>query len=299
MKIKNKKAKSIWKLSVFSLFLLVSFLAVENVNAGTKDLGQACQKGSDCKSEFCGENGYGGAAFTCQGKLTKGAKCSLYDQKQACGYNLYCHADTRECTEDNRGLGPNPDSSTLNNQANIPPTSSSCPTCFTNPLRFDSVEGFLSNFLVVMQRIIVTIALVMIVIGAFQYIAAGATGQTEAGKKTITAALIGLAIGIAAPSLLKELGSVIGWGGVNSSAVQVAPTLTEIATRILNFLLGTMGILSLVMLVIGGIMYLTSAGDSKQVETGKNIFKYSLMGVLIAMVSMVLVTQIARIITGG
>ncbi|MDD5397421.1 MAG: hypothetical protein PHW24_05215, partial [Candidatus Moranbacteria bacterium] len=137
-----------------------------------------------------------------------------------------------------------------------------------------------------------------IVIGAFLYITAGANpDNAENGKKAIVAALIGLAIGVAAPSLLKELGNTIGWNGVNSSGVSGAIGLSDIAIRVLNFLLGTMGIVALIMLVIGALMYLTSAGDDDRIEKGKEIFKYSLMGVLIAMASMVLVRQIAAFFT--
>lgn len=165
---------------------------------------------------------------------------------------------------------------------------------FTNPLQFNNVEGFLANILVVAQRIIVTLALVFIVIGALLYITAGANpDNAENGKKAITAALIGLAIGIGAPSLLKELGGIIGWNGVNSGAVAAAPSLTMIALKVLSFLLGILGIIAMIMLVIGGIMYLTSAGDEDRIEKGKETFKYSLLGIVIALSSMVLVTQIA------
>lgn len=172
------------------------------------------------------------------------------------------------------------------------------PTEFTNPLRFSTVEGFLGGILSAVQKIIVSLALVFIVIGAVIYITAGANpDNAENGKKAIVAALIGLAIGVAAPSLLKEIGNTIGWGGVNSSAVGGALGLSDIAVRVLNFLLGILGILSLIMLVIGAIMYLTSAGDEDRIDKGKDIFKYSLYGVIIAMASMVLVRQIAAFFT--
>lgn len=167
------------------------------------------------------------------------------------------------------------------------------PTDFINPLRFTSVEDFLGGIMTAIQRIIVVLALVFIMIGAVMILtSAGNSGMVEKGKGAITMALVGLALGVAAPSLLKELANIVGWGG--ASSVAGALTLSEIALRVLNFLLGTMGIVALVMLVIGAIMYLTSAGDKDRIDKGKEIFKYSLIGVLLAMSSMVLVTQIAR-----
>jgi len=141
------------------------------------------------------------------------------------------------------------------------------------------------------QRIIVVLALVSITIGSVMILAsAGSSGMVERGKAAITMALVGLAIGLAAPSLLKELANIVGWG----TAVPAALSLSEIAVRVLNFLLGTMGIVALVMMVIGAIMYLTSAGDEDRINQGKDIFKYAIIGLILAMSAMVLVTQIAR-----
>jgi hypothetical protein len=150
----------------------------------------------------------------------------------------------------------------------------------------------LGGILSAIQKIIVVLALVFIMIGAVMILtSAGNSGMVEQGKGAITMALVGLALGVAAPSLLKELSIIIGWGpGSGGTAL----TLSQIAVNVLNFLLGTMGIVALVMLVIGAIMYLTSAGDEDRIDKGKEIFKYSLIGVVLAMSSMVLVTQIAK-----
>lgn len=174
-------------------------------------------------------------------------------------------------------------------------------TSFVNPLRFTNVEGFLGGILSAIQKIIVVLALVFIMIGAVMIlVSAGNSKMVENGKSAITMALIGLALGVAAPSLLKELGNIIGWiprcnpGDVSCEALNKSLTLSQISVNVLNFLLGTMGILALIMMIIGAIMYLTSAGDDHRIEKGKEIFKYSVIGVIMAMASMVLVTQVAR-----
>jgi hypothetical protein len=175
-------------------------------------------------------------------------------------------------------------------------SSSTCSgtTQFCNPLRFDSVEGFLTNVLVTIRQIIVLLALVFMVVGAFIYVtSAGEKDSIEKAKKTMTSAMIGLALGIAAPSFLKEIGNVLGWSSTSNAEVAAAPTLSMIATNVLNFLLSTLGIVALVMMILGATMYVTAAGDEDRVDSGKNMFKYSLIGVLLAMGSMVLLRQIA------
>lgn len=166
---------------------------------------------------------------------------------------------------------------------------------FTNPLAFNTVEEVLTKLLTTLQAIIVTLALVFLVIGAILYIiSAGNEQRMETGKKAILAAMIGLAIGLAAPSFLKEIGQVLGWGPVNNAAVAGAQTLTQIALNVLHFLLSIVGILAIIMLVIGGLAYLTAAGNEERVENGKKIVKYSIIGIIIAFGALVIVTQIGN-----
>jgi uncharacterized membrane protein len=133
------------------------------------------------------------------------------------------------------------------------------------------------------------------VIGSIVYMtSAGDEKKATTGKTIITAALVGLALAIAAPSFLKEIGTILGWGNnVNGGAVQNAKTLVEILTTALNFLLAIVGVIAIIMLVIGGLMYLLSAGDEDRMKTGKKIVIYSLIGIAIALAALVLVTQVA------
>jgi hypothetical protein len=50
------------------------------------------------------------------------------------------------------------------------------------------------------------------------------------------------------------------------------------------------------MLVIGGIMYLTAAGNEDTLDKGKKIVKYSLIGITIALASLVLVKAVAGLL---
>ncbi len=171
-------------------------------------------------------------------------------------------------------------------------TDSSASVSFTNPLQFNTVEDFLGGIMSAIQKIIVILALVFITIGAVMILtSAGDSGMLEKGKAAITMALVGFALAFAAPSLLKELANIIGWG--DGAAID-ALTLSQIGLNVLNFLLGVMGVLALIMLVLGASMYLTSAGDEDRIDKGKDIVKYSLIGVALAMGSMVLVKQIAQ-----
>lgn len=166
----------------------------------------------------------------------------------------------------------------------------------TNPLGFTKVEDLLGKILTYLQGLIVIFSLIMIAIGAFLYIAsAGNSGRVETAKKCITAALIGLAIAIAAPAFLRQISDILGWSAATLPAgAGTTLTLIQIANNILSFLLSVVGVIALIMLVVGAFMYLTAAGDEDRIDTGKNIVKYSIIGIAIALGAMVLVRQVAN-----
>lgn len=152
-------------------------------------------------------------------------------------------------------------------------------------------------FLAYTQGVIVTIALVFLVLGGIFYIfSAGNEKNIGTAKKMITAAMIGLAIGIAAPSFLKEIAAILNWGnGTNNipAEVNAAPSLMTIASNLLNFLLAMVGILAMLMIVVGGLMYFAAGGDEKKTDVAKNIVKFAIIGTAVALVSLIIVRTIA------
>lgn len=171
-------------------------------------------------------------------------------------------------------------------------------TAYVNPLQFGDTGDLgqvLGSVLSAMQGIIVVLGIIFIIIGALIYITSGGNeSRMTLGKTAITAALIGLALGIAAPSFLKEIAGVLGWGAIDA-AIVAAPTLSSLALKVLNFLLSIIGVLAIIMLVIGGLIYLTAAGDENKAETGKKIVTYAVVGVGVALAALVIVTQVASL----
>jgi len=171
-------------------------------------------------------------------------------------------------------------------------------TAYVNPLQFGDTGDLgqvLGSVLSAMQGIIVVLGIIFIIIGALIYITSGGNeSRMTLGKTAITAALIGLALGIAAPSFLKEIAGVLGWGTIDA-AIVAAPTLSSLALEVLNFLLSIIGVLAIIMLVIGGLIYLTAAGDENKAETGKKIVTYAVVGVSVALAALVITTQVANL----
>ena len=168
---------------------------------------------------------------------------------------------------------------------------------FANPLAFNTVEGLLAKVMATFQGMIVVLCLIFFIWAAIVYItSAGNEERVKSAKSGMTAALIGLALGIAAPSILKTISSILGWDNT-SAELASALTFSQIALKVLDFLLGAVGVLGLIMLIIGGIMYFGSAADEKNVEAGKRTVKYAIIGIALALASMVIVRQIAALLT--
>lgn len=171
---------------------------------------------------------------------------------------------------------------------------------YFNPLKFDSVEGVLAGVLGALRNIIVILSIIFIIIGAVMYIlSAGNESRMNTAKAAITAAIVGMALAIAAPSFLKELAAILGWTNVvdASNSIAGAQSFTQIATKVLNFLLSIVGIIAIIMLVFGGFTYLTSAGDENRAETGKKIVTYAVIAITVALSALVLVTQVTKFFT--
>ena len=58
---------------------------------------------------------------------------------------------------------------------------------------------------------------------------------------------------------------------------------------VVNIILWIVGILSVIMLVWGGIKYTTSAGDSNKVTSAKNTIIYAVIGLIIAILAYAIV----------
>ncbi|MCA9364683.1 MAG: hypothetical protein KC736_02215 [Candidatus Moranbacteria bacterium] len=180
------------------------------------------------------------------------------------------------------------------------PEGTSSDVSFKNPLGYDNINDFLVSVLSWMRSVIVTLSLVFLIVGALLYITSGGSeGRTTAAKLAMTAAAIGLAIGIAAPTFLREIAEILNLTSseVNTQAIDGAPTLLQILLNVLNFLLGVVGTLAVIMFVVGGIMYFAAAGDQSRLDMGKKIVTYSALGIAIALGGLVIVRQIATFFT--
>ena len=253
-----------------AMFLFVFFLAPRNVSAET------------CLSS-------GGVSGTCT-TIVAGCPSGYVttNAMQACSNNGIC------CVLNNA-----PSNSNTITTTNATASNSSSGTIFPNPLKFTTVSELLTSVITNLMGVMAMIALVFMIIGGIMYMTSGGNDKMiTRAKNTWTAAIIGLAIAMAAPTFLKTIQTILGGSntGPNWFDPNKAPSLNDIAVNVLNLLLSILGVIAMISMVIGGIMYLTAAGDDRKIEKGKNIFKYSLLGVVAALSSVVVINEVSRLL---
>lgn len=76
-------------------------------------------------------------------------------------------------------------------------------------------------------------------------------------------------------------------------------TITNIVGQTMNWLLAILGIFGIIGFVISGILYLTAAGNDDQISTAKNAMKYSIIGIIVALLGFVIIQAVNTLLSGN
>lgn len=93
-------------------------------------------------------------------------------------------------------------------------------------------------------------------------------------------------------------------GGVDKTDPNAAGTVdaearvTEIAQDVINIFSWVVGIISVIMVIVGGFQYITSGGDSGKVTNAKNTIMYALIGIVIVALAQVMVKFVLQKFVG-
>lgn len=107
-------------------------------------------------------------------------------------------------------------------------------------------------------------------------------------------AISSITVAAAAPSYALDI-----WGGCTdqkSDAVCKAQgdNVTPIFQNILSLLLYLIGAIAVIMIVIGGIKYVTSNGDSNAIQSAKNTIFYSVIGLVVAILGQAIILFVVK-----
>lgn len=103
-------------------------------------------------------------------------------------------------------------------------------------------------------------------------------------------------------SVLPTAAAAILNPGDNPDAVSTATggetSLRGLVLTVINYFLGFLGLVAVIMVVYGGVTYVISAGNDEQIGNAKKIIMYALIGIVIILLSFVIVRAILGAGTG-
>lgn len=118
-----------------------------------------------------------------------------------------------------------------------------------------------------------------------------ATGVALAFQAT-TSAQLGEKIREGACSVLSDDGATcLDDDDTNTGTTE---DITELSKQIVNWLSLIIGIVAVVMIIIGGLRYITSGGDQQKVTNAKNTIMYAIIGLVIILFAQTIVRLVVN-----
>lgn len=75
--------------------------------------------------------------------------------------------------------------------------------------------------------------------------------------------------------------------------------LMSTVSTIINVIIGVVGIVSVIFIVIGGLSYVTSAGDPGKTKKAKDTILYAVIGLIVAVLAFAIVNFVLASVFGG
>jgi FtsH-binding integral membrane protein len=120
----------------------------------------------------------------------------------------------------------------------------------------------------------------------------------QKGKKFLKQAIIVMTM-VAAGLALFHFGTAFAQEDISRTAPELVGTWTGGQTglrglilTIVNYILGFLGVVAVIMIIYGGMLYVTAAGAQEKIDKGKKILMYTVVGIVIIMLSFVIVNAV-------
>jgi cytochrome bd-type quinol oxidase subunit 2 len=113
-------------------------------------------------------------------------------------------------------------------------------------------------------------------------------GLIVLGLSTVLLLIFTALGGVASAQLISEgdvPSSIAGATGGESS-------FRSLILNIVNFFLLFLGLIAVIMIIYGGITYVTAAGNQESIDKAKKVIMYAIVGIIIVMISFALVSTV-------
>lgn len=87
-------------------------------------------------------------------------------------------------------------------------------------------------------------------------------------------------------------------GRISGDSQLESTSIVDIITSLMQWLLLIVGILAVIGFVISGILYVTAAGDEGQIDKAKKALVYSIIGIIVALIGLIVITAVTNLLGG-
>lgn len=102
---------------------------------------------------------------------------------------------------------------------------------------------------------------------------------------------------VAAPTAQAQLGSGVNKTKSADGGKFGGRSVDGLIRQVVNILLYVIGVVAVVMIIIGGIKYATSAGDASKATSAKNTILYAVVGLVVAAFAYAIVNFVVNEVT--
>lgn len=134
--------------------------------------------------------------------------------------------------------------------------------------------------------------------GGYKYVfSAGDPSKATEGKKTLTRAFIGLAVVMSAQLIMSTIRfALLQSGQMTGCATQECINPNSVIFNAIQWTIGVSGVVAVIFIVYGGIMYVTSSGNPENLQKAKKVITYALIGLAIVALSEIITAFASNII---
>lgn len=131
------------------------------------------------------------------------------------------------------------------------------------------------------------LALGFVIYGGYKYMASsGDPAKTMSGKKILTRAIIGLAICMLSKVIFNFM--IVSMGSQQLSMAES----TTLLKNLFNWFTGIAGVFAVIYVIIGGVGYMTAAGDPQKLQKAKRTILYAVIGLIVVALSGVIINWV-------
>lgn len=90
-----------------------------------------------------------------------------------------------------------------------------------------------------------------------------------------------------------------GWGQNNTAPSGVPTELEGTVMNITNYILGFVTLIATLIIIYGGVLYLTSAGNEDLISKAKTTIVYGIVGIIVCGLAYAMVTVVGTVLGGS